>query len=458
MKSVKIPSSISNPFLPLAKRICDKWQPEKRQTKICRDLEALGTGRKNCIRSYYETKLARMMLIACAAIVILICCLAAEHGRNRSVAGGLLERPGYGEQSLQQSLNLTVSGEAESEAFDIRLSARSYSAAQAQALLRKADAELTELLPGGNPDLDCVRSALSRPARLQNGAVSAEYYISPAGIVEEDGSILPSGQLREAGEKGVLIRIQAVLTCQDRTRTVELSARVLPPLLSGKEALLSHIQDAVDRAQSEDPEAPQVRLPDSVDGRTLIWTYPQSSVFRIGVLLLLLVPLFFWAHADSRVHDEARERTSQLDLDYSEVLWKLTMLLSAGLTIRGAFTRIGAQYTRQKQQKRYVYEEMLLTLREMKSGVPEASAYENFGRRCGLSAYIKLGSLLAQNLKKGSKGLTSLLETEAVRSMEQHRMAVKKLGEKAAVKMLLPMILMFGVVLIILMVPAFLSM
>jgi len=42
--------------------------------------------------------------------------------------------------------------------------------------------------------------------------------------------------------------------------------------------------------------------------------------------------------------------------------------------------------------------------------------------------------------------------------MEQHKMAVRRLGEKASVKMLLPMVLMFGVVLIILMVPAFLSM
>ena len=171
------------------------------------------------------------------------------------------------------------------------------------------------------------------------------------------------------------------------------------------------------------------------------------------------------------------------------------MLLSAGLTIRGAFTRITTQYREETGRgggtpsdrsgsgggtpaghsrhrssmpaggsgpghggKRYVYEEMLLTLREMNSGVPEASAYENFGRRCSLPMYIKLGSLLSQNLKKGSKGLTAMLEHEAVLSMDQHKMAVRKLGERASVKMLLPMILMFGVVLIILMVPAFLSM
>ena len=175
-------------------------------------------------------------------------------------------------------------------------------------------------------------------------------------------------------------------------------------------------------------------------------------------MLVLILPVGFWAREDSKIHDAARERLTQLELDYSQLLWKLTMLLSAGLTIRGAFTRITEQYEAEHTARRYVYEEMILTLREMRSGVPEAGAYENFGRRCCLPAYIKLGSLLSQNLKKGSKGLTALLEHEAVLSMEQHKMAVRRLGEKASVKMLLPMVLMFGVVLIILMVPAFLSM
>ena len=127
--------------------------------------------------------------------------------------------------------------------------------------------------------------------------------------------------------------------------------------------------------------------------------------------------------------------------------------VKAGSVIRQSETK-----KQEKSPKHFVYEEMILTLREMRSGVPEAAAYENFGRRCGLPSYIKLGSLLSQNLKKGSKGLTALLEHEAVLSLEQHKMAVRKMGEKAGIRMLLPMILMFGVVLIILMVPAFLSM
>jgi len=166
--------------------------------------------------------------------------------------------------------------------------------------------------------------------------------------------------------------------------------------------------------------------------------------------------------------------------------WKLTMLLGAGLTIRNAFTRIALEEKRRLEETgaasagrtdhggrgqqgrarpgrrrraenapdvHYLEQEMLLTVREMRSGVPEAAAYENFGRRCGLQSYIKLGSLLSQNLKKGSRGLTGMLEKEALSSMEEHRALARKVGEKAGLKLMLPMGMMFAVVLAVLVIP-----
>lgn len=95
--------------------------------------------------------------------------------------------------------------------------------------------------------------------------------------------------------------------------------------------------------------------------------------------------------------------------------------------------------------------------RIMKNGISESQAYERFGKRCQLPEYIRLGSVLSQNLKKGSKGLTELLESEAASSMNERKNHAKKIGEQAGTKLLLPMVMMLGIVLVILMVPAFLS-
>ena len=69
----------------------------------------------------------------------------------------------------------------------------------------------------------------------------------------------------------------------------------------------------------------------------------------------------------------------------------------------------------------------------------------------------KFGSLLSQDLKKGSAGLVELLEQEAENGMEERKSLARKLGEEAGTKLLLPMMLMLILVVVILMVPAILA-
>ena len=104
-----------------------------------------------------------------------------------------------------------------------------------------------------------------------------------------------------------------------------------------------------------------------------------------------------------------------------------------------------------------VYDEMILTYREIESGMGEARAYERFGERCGLRQYRKFSNLLAQNLKKGTRGLSALLEEEAENAFEERKSQARKYGEEAGTKLLLPMMLMFGIVVVIIIVPAIIS-
>ena len=100
---------------------------------------------------------------------------------------------------------------------------------------------------------------------------------------------------------------------------------------------------------------------------------------------------------------------------------------------------------------------MQITLREIRDGVAERTAYERFGERCQLRPYRKLAALIVQNLRKGSRGLTSLMEAEAEEAFEQRKNLAKKLGEEAGTKLLLPMMMSLGVIIVIIMVPAVIS-
>lgn len=91
-------------------------------------------------------------------------------------------------------------------------------------------------------------------------------------------------------------------------------------------------------------------------------------------------------------------------MDYPELVSKLCLFLGAGLTVRSVFYKIGQEYLNKKSKGnaiRFAYEEIAVTCFELEGGVSEMMGYDNFARRCKQNQYLKLGSILSQNLEEG---------------------------------------------------------
>ena len=71
--------------------------------------------------------------------------------------------------------------------------------------------------------------------------------------------------------------------------------------------------------------------------------------------------------------------------------------------------------------------------------------------------YGKLGTLLSQNLQKGNAGITEALEAESKDAFEDRKADARRAGEEAGTKLLLPMGIMLLVVMMIVILPAFMS-
>ena len=131
------------------------------------------------------------------------------------------------------------------------------------------------------------------------------------------------------------------------------------------------------------------------------------------------------------------------------------------MSLKQAWNRIAAQYFDNRQKKetkeRFIYEEMLITNREILDGESERLAYQKFAERVDLGAYQRMIRILLQNLQTGSRGLCELLAQESEAAMEERKALARKLGEEAGTKMLLPLVLMLGIVIAVIMVPAILS-
>lgn len=155
-----------------------------------------------------------------------------------------------------------------------------------------------------------------------------------------------------------------------------------------------------------------------------------------------------------------KKRSQELLNDYPEIVSKLLLLHESGLTIQNAFAVILKDYKSKNTavSMHYAYLEIERTINKIQSGFSESGAYAEFGQRCHLHVYIKLGTLLEQNIKKGSSDLHDALNQEVRESFSMHQNHILQSGQKAGTKLLLPMILILVVVMLIIIIPAFLSM
>ncbi len=165
-----------------------------------------------------------------------------------------------------------------------------------------------------------------------------------------------------------------------------------------------------------------------------------------------------YAGKDKDLSREVEKREREMLIDYPEIVSKLTLLIGAGMTVRAAFEKVALDYKKKTGSRRsFAGEEMLITVHRMKSGISESEAYLDFGKRCAVKRYTKLGALLSQNIRKGSTGLLTELEREVREAFEERKATARKAGEAAGTKLLLPMVLMLSVVMLIIIVPAFMS-
>lgn len=225
-----------------------------------------------------------------------------------------------------------------------------------------------------------------------------------------------------------------------------------------EETRRQELLEMVEQYNLENQDPQYYYLPAEWKGQKLEWRRPGD---KSGALLAAMGLFAAFVVIVKKIREqqtgEAR-RAEQLLMDYPGMVMKFALLLQAGMTVRKAFQKMAGDYHRcTPEAGRFAYEAIEAACHEMDSGVAEAEAYRRFGERCGQMKYKTFSTLLIQNLQKGSRRMADMLEQEALEAWEERKRKARVLGEVAATKLLLPMILMLGVVMAIIMIPAFLS-
>lgn len=142
-------------------------------------------------------------------------------------------------------------------------------------------------------------------------------------------------------------------------------------------------------------------------------------------------------------------RSSQLIGDFSEVVSKLALLTNAGMILREAWELTS------KVGEGVFYQEMRIAVMEMENGISEAEAIRRFGIRCMMPEIKKFSATLIQGIQKGNSELSSMLQNQSAEIWNLRKQNVRRQGEKAASKLMIPIFMMFIGVIIMVVVPIF---
>ena len=370
--------------------------------------------------------------------------------------GNVLERQAYGDGNYDAELIWEIPEKELEQELSVHVAEQGLTKEEQQALLTAAEQEIAETFPGENESVDEIRKDVCIQSQYQDGQVTADWSFDSYQYVDLEGHVMNDS----LEEEEILVKAVVELGCDSQTLEYQFFFQICPKIYSEKEKINNKLKQELIKKNEKTNDSTLI-LPESIDDQTIIWKekserMPLKLLF-LGIIAAGCVPLV----EKSRKQEEEKRRKEKLQSEYPELVSKLTILLGAGMTLFSAWNKITTNYSNKRKNNMIpihpLYEEMLITCHEIESGVGEARAYERFGERCGLHRYRKFCSLLVQNLRKGTRGLVQLLEEEVSDAFEERKNLAKKSGEEAGTKMLFPMMMMFGIIIVIIMVPAFLS-
>lgn len=412
-----------------------------------------------CLKQFYTGKIRLVIRMLLAGTIFSICLQLGSGMDGILEEGKYLVRNIYGVGEAETRLQAEVMGEnGESIYQDFQLTVREqqYKAEQVRKMAEEAARDLPDAILGNNASLEEVRENLNLIGEMQGYPFRIEWETDDYSCIDPDGSVLNE----EMGEEGKIICLTAILSYEGYREEHIFPVQVFPPAYSQEEKLRKKIYGLLLAKEGQSRYDRRMELPESVEGRKLLWKEAKEDSSGILFLLIGIGTAAVYFLKDKDLQEKVEERNRQMLLDYPQLVSRMTLYMGAGMTMRNVFRKIALDYQKERQEGgelHYAYEEMLVTCHELDGGISETAAYERFGKRCRTMQYMKLANLLVQNLKKGSGSILEALRQEAKNAFEDRRGMARQLGEEAGTKLLLPMMLMLGIVMALIIIPAYLS-
>ncbi len=382
-----------------------------------------------------------------AVLLGYIMCIQSVFLNNADITH--IERANYGEGDKKYNLEADFEDGCK-ENIEITLPEKKYSKEEAMQLFTDYYDKVIKKMLGTNESTDNIADNINLIYQIGD-IIDIEWNLENTEYIDYTGNILWNNINGK-----VNVNIEAVFSMGGYSQVYAIPLVIDKSKRNEREKLVSYINKYIEDYSESDKK---VVLMQDIDGQKVIFKEKKGRPSLIYIFIGIALAIIMFYIKNREMQESMEKRRKQLEIDYVPIVNKMTVLHNAGITILASWDKIIEDYEKKKSVTgvRFAYEEMKIARKKMKNGMSEAQTYVEYGRRCGIHSYIKFGNLLEQNIRKGTKGLKEILNYEVREAFEERKMLARKKGDEAGTKLLLPMGMMLVISMVIIIVPAFLS-
>ena len=380
-------------------------------------------------------------------IIVLLCGLVFGLGVSVTSPKALQEISKVKRKDSSSTYSFVAKNKKETKNISIEVAGKRRTKKETYRAIDKGKKLLVKKMLANNKSVNKVNSHVDFVNSIGKEDIKVSWGIENSDLIGYDGEIG-----KNVPRKGSLVKLTAIMELDKITENYQFYIKVFPEKKNSN--LQGYLQKHVDEKSITERE---VSLPKKIGGKAYRY-FVKNTNYAIWIFpLALVIAIVLFVIKDKDLDKEVEERQKQMLRDYPNIVSKLLIYFGAGLSIKSALERIVYEYNKQKNEIHYAYEEMEIAITKMKSGVSEATAIAEYGDRCGIHCYIKFANIIEQNLKRGSKDMVYALKSEVNSAVNTRKNSILKEGSEISTKLLGPMVIMLIISIVIIMVPAFLS-
>lgn len=399
--------------------------------------------------SYYMQKLTYIGGLILFAILLFAFYLV-QSMTDRTSPTKEIARP----YAYEETQAITVQAGTQNHTYEVEVAPIMLTREQADTMLQEVTGKLDTYILGKNISLDCVTENLCLPENVPEYPFEIYWESDKEHIVDTLGTVNRGGLVEDE-----VVMLTAIFQYKDWIWEEQFGILVCKEVLSEEEEYKRQLGNLLTESEKEQRQEREWVLPEYFEGEALqVQVVKKEYTLPVLAGLILMAAVAVWMGMDYDLHTERQKRRDEFQEEYLSFVGSLSLYISAGLTLQAAMQYCTRDYMKRKPPSHLLRNALQEFGRDLQNGYGFMEAMNYLADKTDDVNYKRLAGILNQGMLNGAKGLAEALDQEAGKVREEKRRQNKIKGEQVSTALIAPMMLQLGIIIALIMIPAFTNM